>query len=163
MWLTHGLIHPGLLTLWTDLPDSDEEEPDVQAALKDPSDNDWAPYPNKTVCSGCTPPWQCCCDSPLLYSFIQMFLLDMLDNLPRLRMSDKHLEAVLFVMKESGARSVPSLDTLRRFQKSLREDMPTQMTTRHQSAEGNLFYTHSIIGQVQNVSDPPSMFELVIN
>ena len=79
-----------------------------------------------------------------------MFLLDMLDNLPRLRMSDKHLEAVIFVMKESGAQSVPSLDTLRRFQKGLREVMPSQSTNRHQSTEGNIFYTNSLVGQIQN-------------
>lgn len=74
-----------------------------------------------------------------------MFLLDMLDNLPHLRMSEKHMEAVLFVLKEAGARSVPSLNILRRFQQSLWEKMSMQATTYHKLAESNVFYTHSLI------------------
>ncbi|KAF8512714.1 hypothetical protein JB92DRAFT_3143693 [Gautieria morchelliformis] len=46
---------------------------------------DWAPYPNKTMC-----------------------LIDLLDNLPRLRLSRRHMEMFLWVMKECGAIDVPS-------------------------------------------------------
>ena len=32
-----------------DLPDSDDEELDIQAAMKEATDRNWEPYPNKTV------------------------------------------------------------------------------------------------------------------
>ncbi|KAF8263119.1 hypothetical protein EI94DRAFT_1704260 [Lactarius quietus] len=87
-------------------------------------DQDWSPYPNKT-----------------------MYLLDMLDNLPRLRMSNKHLEAILFVMRESGARDVPSLDTLRRLQSKLSDSFNCK-PTHHVSADGNIYYINDIVAQI---------------
>ncbi|KAJ7936174.1 hypothetical protein B0H13DRAFT_1589779, partial [Mycena leptocephala] len=33
----------------------------------------------------------------------QMFMLDLLDNFPRLRLSDDHMKAIIWVMKECGA------------------------------------------------------------
>ncbi|KLO13183.1 hypothetical protein SCHPADRAFT_970312 [Schizopora paradoxa] len=82
-----------------------------------------------------------------------MFLLDMLDNLPRLRLSDSQLRAVLFVMKESGAKDVPSFDTLRRRQKAFRKfSVPTE---RKESAKGNVFYVNDIHAQVaQDFANP---------
>ncbi|KAI0263371.1 hypothetical protein BC834DRAFT_997123 [Gloeopeniophorella convolvens] len=88
------------------------------------SNDNWAPYPNK-----------------------MMYLLDMLDNLPRLRLSDKHLQAFLFVLKECGAENVPSLDSLRRLQKQLQEDIGPK-PRRHVSAEGNIYYVNDIAAQV---------------
>jgi hypothetical protein len=80
-----------------------------------------------------------------------MYLLDMLDNLPRLRMSDKHMEAILFVLRESGAQDVPSLDTLRRLQSNLSEMIATK-PNRHISADGNIYYINNIAAQVAEVS-----------
>ena len=89
-----------------------------------------------------------------------MYLLDMLDNLPHLRMSDKHLEAVLFVMKESGARDVPSLDTLRRFQSKLSDSFACK-PTRHVSADGNIYYINDIVAQISEVSPTVSFLTCV--
>ena len=80
-----------------------------------------------------------------------MYLLDMLDNLPRLRMSDKHLEAILFVMKESGSWDVPSLDTLRRLQHNLSDKIGVK-PNRHVSADGNIYYINDIAAQVAEVT-----------
>jgi hypothetical protein len=80
-----------------------------------------------------------------------MYLLDMLDNLPHLRMSNKHLEAILFVMRESGAQDVPSLDTLRCFQSKLSGSFACKPV--HQvSADGNIYYINDIVAQVAEVS-----------
>ncbi|KLO11010.1 hypothetical protein SCHPADRAFT_930212 [Schizopora paradoxa] len=84
----------------------------------------WAPYRNKT-----------------------MFLLDVLDNLPRLRLSDAQLRVIFFVMRETGSKDVPSLTTFRRFQQQLREGMAVQ-TKRHQSGQGNVFYENDLPRQV---------------
>ncbi|EIM79308.1 uncharacterized protein STEHIDRAFT_69687, partial [Stereum hirsutum FP-91666 SS1] len=82
-----------------------------------------------------------------------MALVDLLDNLPRLPLSDELMRAVLFVMKETGAREVPSLDTLRRRQKEMSEiGVPT---TRHVSGQGNVFYMNNLAaGLAQDFSNP---------
>ena len=79
-----------------------------------------------------------------------MYLLDMLDNLPRLRMSNKHMEAILFVMRESGAWDVPSLDTLQRLQSSLSGKVSAK-PTRHVSTDENIYYINDIAAQVADV------------
>lgn len=79
-----------------------------------------------------------------------MFLLDMLDNLPRLRLSDSQMRTILWVMKELGTRDIPSLSTLRRVQEKLRKDTAVQ-TTQYKSSESNIFYTNDIASQIAQV------------
>lgn len=77
-------------------------------------------------------------------------LLDMLDSLPRLRLSNSHMRAILFVLKQCGVSGVPSLDTLRSVQKKLRKDASVP-TTIHRSNRGNVFYVNDIAAQIAKV------------
>lgn len=78
-------------------------------------------------------------------------LLDILDNLPRLRMSNSQLRMTLWVMKESGAKNVPSYEAFRKMQTSLRElcgSVPKSYT----SSIGNLFYVNDVRESVARVN-----------
>lgn len=79
-----------------------------------------------------------------------MYLLDLLDNLPRLRLSDPHMRTIMFVMKELGVKSVPSLDTLRRLQAQLREHVSVPTSLRS-SSRGHIFYVNEIGAQIAKV------------
>ncbi|KAF7343758.1 hypothetical protein MSAN_01956500 [Mycena sanguinolenta] len=81
---------------------------------------EWYPYPTKT-----------------------MFLLDTLDNLPRQRISNSLMKVFLWILRESGARDVPSLDALRTVQRNLHEQggVPTIPWT---STQGNVFHLNDI-------------------
>ena len=84
----------------------------------------------------------------LLTTFVgQEFLLDCLDSLPRLQVSDAQMRAFLFVLNECGVPNVPSLATLRREQKRLRSTIGTP-TVRHESMRGNVFYVNDIGDQI---------------
>ncbi|EJD38038.1 hypothetical protein AURDEDRAFT_72549, partial [Auricularia subglabra TFB-10046 SS5] len=85
---------------------------------------EYAPYKNKT-----------------------MFLLDLLDSLPRLRLSNAHLEMILWIMQEVGARDVPSLYALRQVQKQLRAKLNLGPQP-ELSVRGNRFFTNSVIRSI---------------
>ncbi|KAJ7607052.1 hypothetical protein FB45DRAFT_1040587 [Roridomyces roridus] len=68
-----------------------------------------------------------------------MFMLDLLDNLPRLRLSDDHLKAIIWVMRECQTPNVPSFSVLRRKQASLTRELGITSEL-HTSSLGNHFY-----------------------
>lgn len=79
--------------------------------------------------------------------------MDLLDNLPRLRLSRDHMQLVLWVMKEAGARDVPSVYQLRNVQKNLKKSCAGIQTRRFRSDLGNIFYVNDlaqIIAQVRS-------------
>ncbi|KAJ7593645.1 hypothetical protein C8J56DRAFT_1043447 [Mycena floridula] len=75
------------------------------------------------------------------YESKTMFLLDTLDNLPRLRVSASLMKVFIWVLRESGAKNVPTLHRLRQAQKSFRKSsssgVPTIPCT---TVRGNLFH-----------------------
>ncbi|KAJ7202681.1 hypothetical protein B0H12DRAFT_1243992 [Mycena haematopus] len=81
---------------------------------------EWYPYPTK-----------------------MMFLLDTLDNLPRQRVSNSLMKVFLWILREGGARNVPSLDALRKVQMNLHSQggVPTVPWT---STQGNVFHLNDI-------------------
>ena len=66
-------------------------------------------------------------------------MLDLLDNLPRLRLSDDQLKTIIWVMRECRTPDVPTFSALRKKQAELTKDVKIQ-TIRHVSAMGNEFY-----------------------
>jgi hypothetical protein len=81
-----------------------------------------------------------------------MFFLDLLDNMPRLRLSDDHMKAIIWVMRECGAQDVPSFYALRKKQASLTSQMPNLRPHHHTSALGNHFYMNHPVDLLALVS-----------
>ncbi|OBZ68521.1 hypothetical protein A0H81_11586 [Grifola frondosa] len=51
----------------------------------------------------------------------EMFLLDMLDNMPRLRLSSDHMKFILWILKEVGVHGVPSFNSFRKRQDQIKK------------------------------------------
>ncbi|KAJ7477826.1 hypothetical protein B0H11DRAFT_1726278 [Mycena galericulata] len=66
-------------------------------------------------------------------------MLDLLDNLPRLRLSDDHLKSIIWVMRECKTPNVPTFSALRKKQESLTRDVGIK-SEHHTSSLGNHFY-----------------------
>lgn len=77
-------------------------------------------------------------------------MLDILDNLPRLRMSSNLFKMVLWVLKESGHSNVPSYEAFRKMQANLQKKCGSQ-PAQHNSALGNVFYVNSIPESIARV------------
>ncbi|KAJ6543322.1 hypothetical protein B0H10DRAFT_1854370 [Mycena sp. CBHHK59/15] len=81
-----------------------------------------------------------------------MCFVDILDNLPHLRLSSSQIKMVLWAMRECGAHDVPSFKALRATQKRIRDTCGIK-TEPYKSDLGNLFYTNDIRALIANASD----------
>lgn len=68
-----------------------------------------------------------------------MLVLDVLDNMPHLRLSNDHMKSVLWMLRELDVPDTPSLYMLRETQKKLAENMDIQ-PQEHLSALGQYFH-----------------------
>ncbi|KAJ6541303.1 hypothetical protein B0H10DRAFT_2137145, partial [Mycena sp. CBHHK59/15] len=68
-----------------------------------------------------------------------MFMLDLLDNLPKLRLPNDYLKAIIWVMQECKTPNVSSFSALRKKQSSLTGQVDIK-TEHHTSSLGNHFY-----------------------
>jgi hypothetical protein len=105
--------------------------------------NEYFPYPNKMVRAATLPLQKC-------INLAQVFLLNILDNMPRLRVSSSLMRVFLWILRESGARDVPSFDRLRQVQKGIRDEYGIPSIP-CKSPLGNVFYVNdprTIIAQV---------------
>lgn len=111
--------------------------------------NDWAPHGSKTV-RGFVVQAFFLGNSADKFE-IQMFMLDLLDNLPRLRLSDDHLKAIIWIMRECGTPNVPAFSALRRMQEKLTRDVGIK-TDSHTSSLGNRFFMNHPVDLLKLVS-----------
>lgn len=95
---------------------------------------DYWPYPSKTVSN------ELCAKNFRTYPITaQMLVLDVLDNMPHLRLSDDHMKSVLWMLEELNVQDTPSLYALRETQKRLAGEMDIR-PHEHVSAFGRKFH-----------------------
>jgi len=82
---------------------------------------------------------------------VQMYILDLLDSMPRLRLSGAVMKSILWALKELDVPNVPSYRKLRSTQKALAQKISIR-PSRHESAMGNIFYQNSPEGLLALVS-----------
>ncbi|KZV93889.1 hypothetical protein EXIGLDRAFT_571793, partial [Exidia glandulosa HHB12029] len=74
-----------------------------------------------------------------------MLLADLMDNFPRLRLSEAHMELILYMWARTARHPsrIPSLRELRKFQKGLQARVSTQ-TRECRSELGNVFFANDV-------------------
>ncbi|KAJ6623011.1 hypothetical protein B0H10DRAFT_1637815, partial [Mycena sp. CBHHK59/15] len=70
-------------------------------------------------------------------------LLDIIDNLPRLRMSSNQFKMILWILKECNVSNVPSYNGFRKMQNRLRE-LCGSAPKSYMSTVGNRFFVNDI-------------------
>ena len=78
-------------------------------------------------------------------------LLDILDNLPCLCVSNNLLKMFLWILKECGIPNVPSYEAFQKMQSNLQALCGTKPTL-SQSALGNIFYVNNVQESIKRVS-----------
>lgn len=68
-----------------------------------------------------------------------MYILDLLDSMPQLRLSGAIMKSILWALRELDVPNVPSFRQLRSTQKALAQKINIS-PSRHESAMGNIFY-----------------------
>ena len=135
-------------------PEADEDTQQDHFA-ESRRDGDYAPYPNRVVCC-----YRLCNSMELNSS--QMMLLDILDNLPCLRMSSSQFQMILWLLRECRVKDVPSFGAFRKLQQNLRQECGTQ-PSRHTSSVGNIFYVNDVRESVARVCSYYFQFCAFIN
>lgn len=74
----------------------------------------------------------------------------MLDNMPRLRLSDDHLKFILWILKDLDVPDVPSFKAFRRLQSTLDNDINIT-TIQNVAPSGNVSYSNSLISLIAMV------------
>ncbi|KAF7314129.1 hypothetical protein HMN09_00572000 [Mycena chlorophos] len=110
--------------------EGDDGDEELEQELTDCEDDDMCievddnpacfPYPNRTV-----------------------MLLDVADNLGRCRFTGAQMAIILHLLKQLGARDVPSFKSLRKIQRKIHDECGDQ-PTRIESSLGNIFYANDI-------------------
>ncbi len=78
-------------------------------------------------------------------------LLDIIDNLPQLRLSSSHLQLILWMLNKCGV-SAPSFKAFHQMQEELCTEIFPEVTQPYFSAAGNNFYINNIAEAIGCVS-----------
>lgn len=74
---------------------------------------------------------------------VKMYILDLLDSMPQLRISGAIMKSILWALRELSVPNVPSFKKLRQTQKALAQKIRLS-PSQHKSAAGNVFYQNSL-------------------
>ncbi|KII84492.1 hypothetical protein PLICRDRAFT_179320 [Plicaturopsis crispa FD-325 SS-3] len=117
--------------LGLDNPFDNDEGSDLDHLSGIRSDPSYSSYPNKVT-----------------------MLLDIIDNLPRLRMSSAQFRMILWTLRECGVKNVPSFHAFRKMQASLRSTIGGDLQG-YTSSLGNRFYVNDVRNSVaKDFSNP---------